>query len=70
LNPSAEALADGLRQGLLAVLEARGIPCPEDASTRIAACADPEVLQRILARAKTASGISEVFAAETPPSTK
>jgi Uma2 family endonuclease len=55
------ALAAGLRQGILAVLDARGIACPEDARTRLMSCDDPSTLQRWLARAKSAGSAAEAF---------
>lgn len=62
LKEAPDILAQGFREGLLAVLEARGIPCPDAARTHIAACADPAVLQRFLERAKTAATVDEIFA--------
>lgn len=69
-----DILAQGFREGLLAVLHVRGILCSDAARTRIAACADPAVLQVCLARAKTAANVDEVLAdvkpahqADTPP---
>lgn len=65
LTEAPDVLAQGFREGLLAVLHVRGIPCPEDARARIATCADSGMLQSFLARAKTAASVEEVFAA--PP---
>ncbi|MEO5729241.1 MAG: Uma2 family endonuclease [Byssovorax sp.] len=58
----AEQATAGLREGILAVLDARGIACPDDARERLMACDDPPVLQRWLARAKSAGSAAEVFA--------
>jgi len=56
-----QALAGGLREGLLAVLDVRGIPCPDEARARLEACAEPAVLRHLLARAATAVRVDEVF---------
>lgn len=62
----AEATAvAGLREAVLAVLDARGIACPDDARARLLACDDLATLQRWLRGAKTASTAAEAFAAET-----
>jgi len=37
----AEQAVAGLRAGVLAALETRGIPCPDEARERVAACEDP-----------------------------
>ena len=68
LTAAPELLVQGFREGLLAVLEVRGIPCPDEARARIAACADPAMLQLCLARAKTVANVDEVFAGVPPPS--
>ena len=68
LQQAPDILAQGFREGLLALLDVRGIPCSEEARERIAACADPAMLQRFLARAKTAASLDEVFAVAPPPS--
>lgn len=64
-----DLLAQGFREGILAVLDVRGIACSDEARERIAACAAPAVLQRFLVRAKSAASIDEVFAAIPPSST-
>jgi Uma2 family endonuclease len=53
----------GLRAGLLAALEARGIPCSDEARGRIAACDDPALLERWLILAMRARTVAEVFGA-------
>jgi Uma2 family endonuclease len=58
-----QALAS-LRQAILALLEARQLPCPEQARARLLACADPSTLQRWLLRATTASSLEEVLAVD------
>jgi Uma2 family endonuclease len=62
----AEQAIAGLRNALLALLSARGLPCPDDAHARIQACDDPVTFQRWLSRATTAGTTGEVFA-EAPP---
>jgi Uma2 family endonuclease len=62
----AEQAIAGLRNALLAFLDARGLPCPDDAHARIQACDDPVTLQRWVSRATTAGTTGEVFA-EAPP---
>jgi Uma2 family endonuclease len=57
----AEQATAGLREGVLAVLDARGIACPDDARERLMSCDDPSVLQRWLARAKSAGSAAEAF---------
>jgi Uma2 family endonuclease len=61
-----QALAAGLREGLLAILDARGIPCPDEARARVESCAEPSTLRRWLLRAKTAGRVEQVFSPETP----
>jgi Uma2 family endonuclease len=50
----AEQAVAGLRAGVLAALESRGIPCPDDARERIAVCEDPLILQAWLLGVLTA----------------
>ena len=69
LTKAPDLLAQGFREGLLALFDVRGIPCLDAARVRIAACADPAMLQLFLAHAKTAASVDEVFAAVPPPST-
>lgn len=57
----AEQALTGLRAGVLAALEARAIPCPDDARARVMACDDPAALQRWLLRAMTAGSVGEVL---------
>jgi Uma2 family endonuclease len=56
----------GARATLLAVLEARGLPCPDDVRTQILACAELPVLHRWLLRAATARSAEEAIAATAP----
>jgi Uma2 family endonuclease len=58
----AEQAVTGLRGGVLAALEARGIACPDDARARLMACDDPATLQRWLLRAMTAASAAEALA--------
>ncbi len=55
------ALSDGLREGLLAILDARGLTCPDEARARIESCAEPSTLRRWLLRAKTVDSVEQVF---------
>lgn len=57
---AAQAL-EGLREGLLAILDVRGIPCPDEVRARVESCAEPSTLRRWLVRAKAASRVDEVF---------
>jgi Uma2 family endonuclease len=57
----AEQATAGLREGVLAVLDARGIACPDDARERLMSCDDPSRLQRWLSRAKSAGSAAEAF---------
>ena len=56
------ALTEGLREAVLALLDARGLPCPDDARARVASCFDAETLRRWIARAATAASVDEVLA--------
>lgn len=58
----AEAAQGALREGIVALLGARGITCSEEARMRLSSCVDSVVLQRWLFRAMTAGAESEVFA--------
>ena len=49
------------RAGIAALLEARGVPCPEEVRAQIAACEDPAILQRWLQRAATARTVAELI---------
>lgn len=68
LKGAPDLLTQGFREGLLAVLNVRGLLCSDADHTRIAACSDPATLQLFLAHAKTAASVEEVFAAVPPPS--
>ena len=59
----ADRAVEGLRAGVLAALESRGIPCPGDARERVAACEDPLILQAWLLGALTAGTAAEARAA-------
>jgi Uma2 family endonuclease len=60
----AEQATAALREGILAVLDARGLSCPDDARARLMSCDEPAILQRWLSRAKTAGSATEVFFAD------
>ena len=60
-NTRAEQVVRGLRATVLALLEARGLPCPEEARARVAACDDPATLQRWILRAATASSAEDAI---------
>ncbi len=63
----ARGLAQGKREALLAVLNARGLsPTPVEQAT-IECCTDPDQLQRWIVKATAAASVSEVLAAEEPP---
>ena len=57
----AEQAVTGLRGGVFAALEARGLPCPDDVRARLMQCDDPATLQRWLLRALSASTAAELF---------
>jgi hypothetical protein len=57
-----EARTMGLADGLLAVLDVRGISVPDAARQRILAQHDPERLKRWLAKAVVAGSIEDVLA--------
>ncbi len=56
-----EQALTGLRESLVALLGARGIPCSEEARARLTACDDVATLRRWLVRAATAGTEEEVF---------
>ena len=58
----ADLAVAGLRAGVLATLDARGIGCPDDARARVMACDDPSTMQRWLLRAVKAATLGEVLA--------
>jgi Uma2 family endonuclease len=60
----AEQALTGMRETILAVLHARGIPCPEDARSRLMSCNDFPTLQRWVLRATAAGTAAEVFEGE------
>ena len=57
----AEQAIAGLREGVLAVLHARGIACPDEARARLRGCEDPSTLQRWLSRATSAGSAAEAL---------
>ena len=57
-----EQAVAGLRAGVLTALETRGIPCPDEIRSRVAACEDPAILQRWLLRAFSAGSAAEALA--------
>lgn len=61
LRQPPDLIAQGFHEGILAVLDVRGIACPDEVRGRIAACVDPAVLRRLLARAKTAGEADDLF---------
>jgi hypothetical protein len=48
---------------VIALLDVRGLPCPEEVRARVAACEDPATLQRWILRAATASSAMEAIEA-------
>lgn len=60
-----ERALSGMRRGIVLFLAARGIPCSENARVRLAACADPDVLERWMERASTVGSDEELFSVET-----
>ena len=60
----AEQALAGLREGILALLDARGIPCPDDVRARLMSCGDPSVLQRWLSGATSATSAAEAFSGD------
>lgn len=62
----AEQAMAALRATVIALFEARGIACPEEARARVAACDDPPTLQRWILRATTASSAEEALSAPPP----
>ncbi len=61
-----EAARAGLRDTILAVLVARGLPCPEDVRSRVLSCSDVALLRRWAIRAATATTVAQVFSADEP----
>lgn len=49
------------RAGIFAVLEARGVPCPEEMRAQVSACGDPAILQRWMQRATVARTAAEII---------
>ena len=58
---AAQALG-ALREGIVALLGARGVVCSEEAAVRLSSCSDAAQLQRWLLRSMTAGTAEEVFA--------
>jgi hypothetical protein len=56
-----EGRAEGEVRALLAILDARGIPVPDDTRTRITACTDLGQLETWIRRAVTATTIQNLF---------
>ena len=54
----------GTRANVVALLEARGIACPDDARAQLSSCDDLPTLQRWLMRATTAGSAAAVFQGE------
>ena len=52
---------EALRGTLLALMDARGIPCPEDMRARVATCTDPATLQRWILGATTATTAAQAL---------
>lgn len=69
----AEALREqGYQQGITMrtlrhVLEARGVPLPEEAWQRVSSCRDSELLDLWLRRALTVSSAEEIFGGPEAP---
>jgi len=57
----AEQALSGLREGIVTLLEARGVPCSDEHRTHLFSCTDTATLQRWLLRATTAGTAEEVF---------
>lgn len=57
----AEGRVEGLGRALLVILDARGIPVPDDARTRIAECTDLDQLDTWVRCAATATAIQDLF---------
>lgn len=57
----AETALGALREGIAALLDARGISCSDEIQARLASCMDVTTLQRWLLRATRAAGAEEVF---------
>lgn len=49
------------RAGIVALLDARGLPCPPEVQARLSECDDPASLQRWLMRATTASAAADIL---------
>ena len=64
LEAKAEEALAGLRVGVLAVLSARGIDCPDEVRARVMSCDDPATLQRWLSRATTVGSSAEALSDE------
>lgn len=53
-----------VREGILALLQSRGLPCPEDLRARVLSCEDPATLQRWLLRSMTVATAAEALSNE------
>lgn len=60
----ADLALGGLRRGIGALIEARGLPCSDEDRARLAGCDDPAILQRWLLQATRAGSTEEIFAPE------
>lgn len=60
----AEQALTGTRETVFAVLQARGIPCPDDVRARLSACTDLSLLQRWLLRSTSVATALDVFSEE------
>jgi hypothetical protein len=56
-----EGRAEGEAKALLAILNARGIPVPDDVHTRITTCTDLDQLDTWISRASTATTIHDIL---------
>jgi hypothetical protein len=70
LEAKARQAVAGLRESVLAVLDARGIACPNEERARLMGCDDPATLRRWLSLARFAGSAAEAVtlgeAEETP----
>ena len=56
-----EGEAKGEAKAIVMVLNARGVPVPQEARERILACTDHETLETWITKATTATSIDELF---------
>jgi hypothetical protein len=59
-----QAVVAGLREAVLALLDARGIACPDAARVLLMSENDPSIVRRWLSRAATAGSSAEIFSPE------